>query len=917
MPRKKASRKAASPVAVASHGSPVSSYTGEPAAFQLAVVNSCLCNEDVRLPRLPTPALLTPFYTQYESSAPAASLRTMSPWKGDYWCTKVAHVALGRHSALPAVYRLRHECAGRLHARVVYVQAPAVHRQLYKAYPPLQRSKTHATTVGEVGDDDDVVIVEVTTGGNVVSEGVAYRPPPTNFKDPYYLLINHSENPIFVGLDRVPQGRSVVLREGDVLSFLECAFDTYSGVLDEPGVMDGEDSAEGHCRCSSIDSEAVECAATTVEQVQQLAKESLWRCVDASAAGSVSRPSSSLAFTARQVRVSHRTVATRRFYEVSHVVQEYMRWWLRHTTPLFAQRQVNGRHTSSPPSESIGVTFSWMVSSNHLVRAPSIANSGVRSAAPVCAKAESAYDIPASTLDQSSSSPSPPCSQRRGSRSPSPLAHLQQQQQCRLSEDLLKTPSVITALRQWLKETEDMEEVADEVHSPLAARLVLDRTWLWRLARHHYGHQATPEQQHSRPAARNEFNPSLMKLEDKTTTTGLASAVTVKQRRGADPGGVPPKLSGSSPQRGSDDVAERFRISAPTIFDDRVAHGCATSLGPNANRPRAASVVQAVLEELRQGHSTKKTSASEEEAHALLPSSFGNVPKVGTDVARPAPDVCRTLCLDAEPIHMYANSTTNGAAWPVGREVPQWPQKRLSSPAVAAGLPTCVPAVRIRPAVLPVYVFTRRSPSPDVGTREHSSFTYANSSSSATVVGQVRGSGTSGLGTAKQFVYYYETDDRLPDGAVENHQSRERGDSRGEGGGWRNGQQKKTADGDAANDLSPTLVKLSSPIPSTAVRPPQESNADSSAHEDGFLWVDESEKAEKVPCAFTTRKRWPSKKASATRKRRPSETLPSAAEAKAARVEVTSVAFTEPPPTSMAKSAPSRRSKTARRMNSR
>ncbi|CBZ30625.1 conserved hypothetical protein [Leishmania mexicana MHOM/GT/2001/U1103] len=925
MPRKKASRKAASPVAAASHDSPVSSHPGEPAAFQLAVVNSCLCNEDVRLPRLPTPALLAPFYVQFESTVAAASLRTTSPWKSDYWCTKVAHVVLGRHSALPAVYRLRHECAGRLHARVVYVQAAAVHRQLYKAYPPLPRSRTHAITVDEVGDDDDVVIVEPTTRGDAVVAGVAGQPTPTVFKTSYYLLINHSENPIFVGSDRVPQGRSVELQEGDVLSFLECAFDEDSGVLDEANVADGGDGAGGHGRDTSIDAEAVECAATTVEQVQQLAEESLWRCVDTSAVGSASRPSSSSPlFTALQVRVPHRTVATRRFYEVSHVVQEYMRWWHRHTTQLFEHRHVNGRHPASPPVEPMGVTFSWMVSSNHLVRAPSIANSGVGPVTPVCAKVEGACDTSAATVRQPSSSPPPLCSQGRGSRSSSPLPHMQQQQQHRFSEDLLKTPAVVTALRQWLKDTEDMEEVADEVHSPLAARLVLDRAWLWRLVRHHHRQQATPQPPPSSPAARGAFSPSLVKLEDKTTTTaGLACAATLKKREGAGPGSVPPQLGGSSsPQSASDDVAERFRISVSTVFDDPVATGHGASLAPTATPSRGASVVQTVLEELRQSHSKKKSPASEQGTHALLPPLSGNMPMVGTDVARAAPDVRRTLCLDADPIHVYVNNSTHCSARPVSAEASQWPLKRLSSPAVSVGMPTRVPAVRIRPAMLPVYVFTRRSPSPDVYTREQSVFTYAHSFSSPTVIGHASGAGASGstsrLGNAKQFVYYYdETDNHSPGAAVEYHQSRSRGGTRGQGGRWRNGQQRETTGGGAASDPLPAFVEPSSPVPTTAAPLSHESHADSSEHEDSFLWVDESEKAEKMPCASTTRKRRHGKKASATRKRRASEAMPSAAVAKAARADGTSVASEALPPTPTTKSTPSRHAKTTPRINSR
>ncbi|CAJ1034420.1 hypothetical protein, conserved [Leishmania lindenbergi] len=887
MPRKKTSSKAASPVASASHNRS-GSYPGEPVAFQLAVVNSCLGNEDIRLPRLPTPALLTPFYAQYESTAVAASLRT-SPWKSDYWCTKVAHVALGRHSALPAVYRLLHECAGRLHARVVYVQTAAVHRQLQKAYPPLPRSGSHAITVGGVGDNGDVVIVEPAKQGGGAATGAAGPPPPTVFTTSYYLLINHSENPTFVGPDRVPQGRSVVLQEGDVLSFLECAFDEDGGVLDGADIANGGDGAEGHSRYTPIDVEAVECSSTTVEQVQQLAKESLWHCIDAPAGGDAPRPSSSSALTTHQVRVAHRVVATRRLYEVPHVVQEYMGWWHRHTTQLLEERHVDDRYLASLPAEPVGVNCAWMVSGNHLVHAPSIADSSLGSVTTACTNAEGSCDISATTVAHSSPSPSLG-SQHAGSRHLSVLPSMQQH----FPKDLLHTPAVATALRRWLKDTEDMEEVADEVHSPLAARLVLDRAWLWSLVRRRHRQSATPQPQPSSPTACDAFSPSQVKLvgNDKAATAGLACPVRVKRQDDANPGSVPLQLDGSSSPESASDTAERFRIPVSKVLNNSVATGGgAVSPALPATSLCTTSAVQRVLKELRQNHSKKKDPASEHSTQALLPPSLGNEHKVGSSVARAAPGVHRPLRLDAEPIHVYMNSTTHTAMRPVSREASQWPLRDSSSPVGSVGLPTCVPAVRIKPAALPVYVFTRRSPSPDVYTREQSSFTHACSSSSPTVVGQAKGTGatgsTSGIGAAKQYVYYYyEADDR-PSG------------------------------GGATSDSSPALAELSSPAPASAAPLQHESLTDSSEAHDGFLWVDEAERTEEVPRSAATRKRRRGKKIAATRKRRASETILSAAEAKVARDEGASVALDELRPTSTAKPPPPRHSKTAPRVNSR
>ncbi|KAG5492493.1 hypothetical protein JKF63_01071 [Porcisia hertigi] len=871
MARKKASKKAASSVAAVSHDRPLNAGPGEPVNFQLAVVNSCLCNEDVRLPRLPTPALLSPFYTQYDSTA---SLRT-SPWERDYWCTKVAHVVLGRHSALPAVYRLRHECAGRLHVRIVYVRAASVHRQLHKAYPPLFRSPMDAIMTSESGSDDDVVVVEPTTRGDRAVADAADPSSPTVFTVPYYLLINHSENPVFVDQDRVPQGRSVALREGDVLSFLECAFDADGGVLDKVECTDVGGCTEGKYGCTSVNAEAEGCAAGAVEHIQRLAKESLWRCVDAL------QQSSLTALADHEVRVANRAVAIRRFYQVPHVIQEYMRWWHRHTTQLLERHRVKDTHAVSPPAEPRGADFSWMVSGNHLVRAPSIANSDLTSVMPAYTKTEDDSDPSAATAVPSSVTLFP-SAQHSDSYSPCVSFHVPQE---RFSEDVLHAPPVVMALRQWLRDTEGLEEVTDDVHSPLAARLVLDRAWLWRLVRRHQ-QQGTSRSLAPSPAAHDTLSPSPVKLEHKTTSAGLVCPGTVKTQDGRNPASGPLlHVKSSSLQSAPTDMEEHFRITLPNGFDDPATTGGSASQTLTGTPPRRESVVRAMLEELRRSRSKEKGHATGQGTQDLLPSSFGKEQNGNTKIARTAPGVHRRLCLDTNPICVYAKSNTCTATRPVSGERPQSSLNNLFSPPMSVGMPSCVPAVRVRPAALPVYVFTRRSPSPDVYTRERTSFTYSHSSS-PTMMGHVRGSGaagsTSNPSAVKQFVYYYDPDDRPSNEATEvlgRHQ-------------------RKSTDGGTTINPSPALVEPSSPTPTTVMPLPRDSHIDSSTADDGLLWVDEAEGAEETPRSAMARKRRPAKKSTAKRKRDSSEKRHlSASEAKAARADGTSVPGDEPPPT--------------------
>ncbi|KAK7194680.1 hypothetical protein NESM_000387000 [Novymonas esmeraldas] len=759
----------------------------EAPAFQLAVINSCLTNEDVRLPRLPTPGLLTGFYDQYDPAATA----TAAPWKGEYWRTRVAHAVLGRHSALPAAYRLGHECVARLHARVVFVRTGRMHRQLCDAYPPLQRVRPSGTAGGveeeeEQEEDGGVGLAQCTEDS--VDERDAM---PLAFAAPYYLLINHSANPVFVGVDRVPQGRSVALEEGDIVSVLECAFEDDGGVLD--AVEDAGSAGSGEADVHGSD-------ATLTEQVPQLARESLSRCVTAVSPPQPTTPSPPPLPLA--VHVSGRIVARRRLYTVSHMIQEYVRWWHQYRVPA-AEPQANGDSTHRPPSRSPTKPRSanalWMVSGNHLVRAPSI--TGAVAPAPT-----SGSDGAGGTGASPPLTPSPsvsPCPSRKRSRSP--LASPSTQPPQILFSSVPHSPDIVAALRRWLRETEDMEEVADEVHSPLAARLTLDRAWLWQLVRHGASLRHAPSTPPPRRAAGAALSPSPVEVGDAGRTKGGGGS------------GDTPSACGASAA-----LAERFRVSLPSTHSDTDAVDGAAARTLAATPPRSPSVVQSALEELRR--------------------------RRGPDATPAAPSgVRRSLCLDDDPIEVYtddpARAVTPHANLAAPRRTPSASQ--LST----AGLPTCVPAVHVRPAALPVYVFTRRSRSPDVDTREQSALV-----ATSTATGQARGAGA-----AKQFVYYYdESDTHHPAGdgvataARPPPQPRSR-HRRGRGGraGRRGASPKKEEE--EGNHLQlqqhrtagrrPPLTLVVEPALAATGPPPQPSpQASASAVESGFLWVDEAEK---------------------------------------------------------------------------
>lgn len=656
----------------------------EPPAFQLAVINSCLRNEDIRLPQRPTPALLARFYHECDAmvtAAAAAGASTPSPWGAEYWRTRVPHVPLGRHSALPAAYQLRHECVGRLQARVIYVHASGVHRQLRRAYPAIDVTRTTTTAECRVAHTEDEVADEV-----VIVEPPAVRrtttaaSPLPPFTTSYYLLVNHGANPVFVGADSVPQGRSVVLCDGDVVSFLECAFDEDGGVLD---------AVECDSACArSPEGDAAELGATAaaalLESVTELANASLLRCVGRNAGASPA------ALT--DVRVSHGLVGTRRLYAVPHVIRDYMQWWLQQGQEqerdgLSPKGAVAGPPSLPAPPSTAPAATAWRVAGNHLVRAPSIASdTGYSAAAPSPAPATPARDA-----------------SRKRSRSPSstPLQ-----------------PAAVDALRHWLKATEEVEEVAEQAPSPITAQLLLDRAWLWQLLRENR-HAST-----SAPVAvkKASASPPLSKVEGSTTADGVPLAAVKFEGKDA-----------------VDSTAERFRVSPQLGIGDSGGGGGG---GGGVTPARAGSVVQSVLEELRRSRSgalvTPPLQPAGDTAEAVAESS-----------------VRRSLRLDVDPIAVCGDEAAEGSAhWPQ-RHPERGPLPPLRSPprapaTAAAGVPTCVPGVRVRPAALPVYIFTaRRGRSPDVHTRERTTLALSSPASPA----------AAGTGAVKQFVYYYEEPD--------------------------------------------------------------------------------------------------------------------------------------------------------------
>lgn len=141
------------------------------------------------------------------------------------WMRGVAHVVLGRHTALPEGCRLRHRNVSRLHARVVRVDHVAMHICFSTLFPSIHNNIDRDDNINDEDDDDDDTNdyrnVNAKSGDDEASA----------FVRPYYLLLSYGENPLFVNGRCVPPGASWPLAVGDVVSFLEDAMDAEYGCL--------------------------------------------------------------------------------------------------------------------------------------------------------------------------------------------------------------------------------------------------------------------------------------------------------------------------------------------------------------------------------------------------------------------------------------------------------------------------------------------------------------------------------------------------------------------------------------------------------------------------------------------------------------------------------------------------------------
>ncbi|CCW71911.1 unnamed protein product [Phytomonas sp. Hart1] len=303
--------------------------------FQLKIVNSCVCNADIMLPRRPQRTVFAPFYTRAWSSAmetppldhqceggdvntnpdigfenarkrareaPPSSPNIASSgkhqgkgargrffertrvWQWDenddmrsnpsprknekvlvregelsaeQWMGHIAHVILGRHSQLSSssslYYRLRHPCISRMQARIVFITCADMHTYFIQRFPSIIEEETKSNEEGGmvyvIREDEGAASLEpLSPMEGSLNEGTPspaqekYTKCAKSFKGAYYLLINYGSNPIFVNTQAVPAGRSVALTEGDIISFLECAFDGDAGVVSRLGKESEEET---------------------------------------------------------------------------------------------------------------------------------------------------------------------------------------------------------------------------------------------------------------------------------------------------------------------------------------------------------------------------------------------------------------------------------------------------------------------------------------------------------------------------------------------------------------------------------------------------------------------------------------------------------------------------------------------------
>lgn len=789
MPREK--KRARSVAEAEAQHLPLSTPTVTLDTYQLVVVNSCLTNEDIRLPCSPTPALLSAFYEQCNGDEERAAIASatapvgLTSWKTEHWLRRVAHVPLGRHSALPPSFRLRHECVSRLHARVVYVQTPAMHKRFSKYFPCIEREDATARCAEKeekrCEDERDVDVIVV----NSDDESSTATPPPppsaSTFTSPYYLMVNYSENPVYVGRDCVSRGRSVRLQEGDVVSFLECAFDVDGGVLDG---------------CVPKPASTTSDSATAVMTAHDTLTEPTGQLADASLQQFAATPP-----PARPVFplcAQHRLIAQRRLYEVPSVIQEYVRWW---------SAQSRSAAESSPISSS-----HWLVSVNHLVRISSMTRSAAAaSAAPELPTWSATHGNDGEDADDGSSPMPVSATRDRNASAVNEPALL-------FRTNALLNPAVAASLRQWLNDMEDLAEVADDAQSPLAARLTLDRAWLRSAVRKHFP-RSSPQSEgsHSTDAA-----PSLSSVKAEDQNAGCAtprSPISVVKAEWCD---------GEVKQEEAD-VAESFRVSLSPL------HGPTT--------PRESSCVQTALEELRHNCNGRKTTS------APLPSLEAEVGReqasrkvLPSHVAGEAP-VRRSLHLDEDLITLFADTSSRAVGLEEARvhhgSMAREGSRRNSlacdssalveCPSRTAGHATTVPGVYVETAVLPVYVFTRRSRSPEAYTREGASLRPFSPTT--------RDKATAAAANAAQYVYYFDPEE-----------SQSRSDAPAP---WQKNHGKNARGNSAPDSASPVVATAQSAVvQQTEAKVPQHPS-DSVDIADGggsgaarFEWIDESEQKE-------------------------------------------------------------------------
>lgn len=125
------------------------------------------------------------------------SWRSGTTLSAETWLNKVPHVVWGSAMSLPNSTRLCHPCIASLHSKLITVTSKVMSKYFLKTFPPMMGSESCF--------------------------------PPSSI--PYVLLVHYSVNPVYVNHCRVEEGRSCLVRQGDVISFLESAFDSYGGIF--------------------------------------------------------------------------------------------------------------------------------------------------------------------------------------------------------------------------------------------------------------------------------------------------------------------------------------------------------------------------------------------------------------------------------------------------------------------------------------------------------------------------------------------------------------------------------------------------------------------------------------------------------------------------------------------------------------